>query len=70
MALVKAMGGLVGFILTFDKPVSVIPHLHLMDAQLDVGIGAYLGYSLIGALIGRSLGGAVKRAPPKPGRSA
>jgi hypothetical protein len=66
MALVKALGGLVGFILAFDRPISIIPHIHLMDAQLDVGIGAYLGYSLVGALIGRSLGGAVKRASPKP----
>jgi hypothetical protein len=66
MALAQALTGLVEFILLFDKPISFIPHIHLMDAQIDVGIGAYLGYSLIGALLGRTLGGAFRRASIRP----
>jgi hypothetical protein len=36
--------------------------IHIMDAQLDVGIGAYIGYSFIGALVGRGLGEHFRRA--------
>jgi hypothetical protein len=53
----------------FGQPIS-IRHLHIMDANVDVGIGAELGYSLIGAMIGQSLAGIFRREAPRFGALA
>ena len=50
-----AAASLVHFVLLFHTPVSALSQVHLMDAREDVGLGALVGYSLVGALIGRGV---------------
>jgi hypothetical protein len=69
MTFFNQVGSLVWFFFVFGKTVS-IRRLHIMDAPIDVGIGACLGYSLIGALIGQSLAGVFRRPAFKPPASA
>lgn len=68
--LIHVVTGLGWFAFRFHMPISRLSAVHLMDAQLDVGLGAQLGYSLIGALVGRSLGDLLRQAAPSPPRQA
>lgn len=43
---------LISFASYFHTPLSQIPSVHLMDARLDVGLGAEVGYAFLGALCG------------------
>jgi hypothetical protein len=52
---------LVQFLVLFHEPISDILRIHVMDAREDVGFGALIGYSLVGAMIGRGLSGSRKR---------
>jgi hypothetical protein len=69
MTFFNQVGSLVWFSFFFGKTVS-IRRLHIMDAPIEVGIGACLGYSLVGALIGQSLAGVFRRPALKPPASA
>ena len=43
---------LVSFTLYFHTPLSQILTIHIMDARIDVGLGAEIGYAFVGALSG------------------
>jgi hypothetical protein len=56
---------LVEFALLTHRPIRTLLSVHVMDARLDVGVGAEIGYGLLGALIGRGLGNLLRRGSPK-----
>jgi len=64
--LVSVIVGLGWFLDYFHLPISKLGRVHIMDAQMDVGLGANIGYSLIGALIGRGLGEPLRKSRPAP----